>query len=79
MLESRFSSYVNEVMSDYEVRKLKNLANAQLSNVDKHIYDDEAEVNVVHYTDAYYNDLITNENITSNWFLLQSLKSKSSH
>jgi type I restriction enzyme S subunit len=61
MLEIRFSSYVNEVMSGYEARKLKTLASAQLSNVDKHIYDDESEVNVVHYTDAYYNDLITKE------------------
>ncbi|HHT9830912.1 TPA: restriction endonuclease subunit S [Legionella pneumophila] len=59
MLKERFDSQINEVMSQFTPRKLKMIASARLSNVDKHIYKDEIAVNVVHYTDVYYNDVIT--------------------
>ncbi|HAT1986408.1 restriction endonuclease subunit S [Legionella pneumophila] len=59
LINERFDSQINEVMSQFIPRKLKMIASTQLSNVDKHIYEDEIAVNVVHYTDVYYNDVIT--------------------
>lgn len=61
-LDIRMDSKVNEVFKDLPTqRRLKNIANVQLSNVDKHIFEDEIQVTACHYTDVYYNDIITEE------------------
>lgn len=57
----RHDSYVNSVLNNLPLRKIKTIASAQLSNVDKHIYEEEIAVSVVHYTDVYYNDKITSQ------------------
>jgi type I restriction enzyme S subunit len=59
IIKSRHDSYINKVFDGFNLRKIKTLASYQLSNVDKHIFEEEIAVNVVHYTDVYYNDLIT--------------------
>ncbi len=44
--------------SHWEVRRLKQVADAFPSNVDKKSYDDETPVRLCNYTDVYYNDVI---------------------
>ncbi|HAU1514628.1 TPA: hypothetical protein JBI69_06780 [Legionella pneumophila] len=61
ILQLRFNGEVNEIISRFPFRKLKTVASVQLSNVDKHIYKDEISVNVIHYTDVYYNDVVTSQ------------------
>lgn len=41
------------------VRRIKQVANVQTSNVDKAMADDEELVRLCNYTDVYYNDRIT--------------------
>lgn len=61
IIKSRHDSYVNKLFDGLNQRKIKTLASYQLSNVDKHIFEEEISVNVVHYTNVYYNDVITPE------------------
>lgn len=46
---------------NWNVRRLKFVANVSTSNVDKHIYEHEIQVKLCNYTDVYYNDRITDE------------------
>lgn len=50
-----------EVPSVWAVRKLKHVAIAMNSNVDKKSFEDELPVRLCNYTDVYYHDVITAE------------------
>lgn len=50
--------WLGRVPSHWEVRRLKEIAEAFPSNVDKKSYDDDEPVRLCNYTDVYYNDEI---------------------
>jgi type I restriction enzyme S subunit len=50
--------WIGEVPSHWSSHKLKHLSEIKISSVDKHIFDDELQVSVCHYTDVYYNEFI---------------------
>lgn len=53
--------WLGAVPSHWEVRRLKHIADAFPSNVDKKSYDDGTPVRLCNYTDVYYNDIITDD------------------
>lgn len=53
--------WLGEVPEHWEVRKLKHVANVNLSNVDKKTNEGEDSVKLCNYVDVYYNDYITLE------------------
>ena len=53
--------WLGEVPESWEVKKLKFIAYAKPSNVDKKSKDSEKDVLLCNYTDVYYNDFITND------------------
>lgn len=53
--------WLGEVPAHWKVRRLKHIADAFPSNVDKKTYDDETPVRLCNYTDVYYNDLIVDD------------------
>ncbi len=53
--------WLGEVPSHWQVRRLKHIADAFPSNVDKKSYDDGKPVRLCNYTDVYYNDVITDD------------------
>ncbi len=53
--------WLGEVPERWEVRKLKYIANVNLSNVDKKTNEGEDSVKLCNYVDVYYNDYITPE------------------
>lgn len=62
LLEEKIKSEINEAFDGIsKTIRLKNLAKVQLSNVDKHLFDNEIPVTACHYTDVYYNDIITDQ------------------
>ena len=54
--------WLGDVPAHWEVRRLRNLAEMRVSNVDKHVKDGELPVRLCNYVDVYKNDCIT-ENI----------------
>ena len=55
--------WIGEIPKDWEVNRLKHVAEILPSNVDKHIYPDEIQVRLCNYTDVYYNDYITVDSV----------------
>lgn len=53
--------WIGEIPEDWEVKKLRYLANCFPSNVDKHSKANEKEVRLCNYTDVYKNDYITDD------------------
>ncbi len=52
--------WMGEIPDGWEVKKLKHTSNIRNSSVDRHQYEDELSVKIVHYPDAYKNEVITN-------------------
>ena len=55
--------WIGDVPAHWEVRRLRTVAEMRVSNVDKHVKDDELPVRLCNYVDVYKNDRIT-EDIT---------------
>ncbi len=55
--------WLGDVPAHWEVRRLRTVAEMRVSNVDKHVKDDELPVRLCNYVDVYKNDRIT-EDIT---------------
>ena len=51
-------SWLGEVPEHWEVRRLRNVADMRVSNVDKHVKDGENPVRLCNYVDVYNNDYI---------------------
>ena len=51
--------WLGEIPAHWNVRRLKNIASVQLSNVDKKTVEGQAPVKLCNYVDVYYNDFIT--------------------
>jgi type I restriction enzyme S subunit len=60
MVESGFE-WIGDLPKGWTIGKLKHNSELKISSVDKHIYDDEIQVEVCNYTDVYYNEFITNQ------------------
>ena len=52
-------SWLGDVPSPWEVRRLRTIADMRVSNVDKHTREDEVPVRLCNYVDVYKNDRIT--------------------
>jgi len=50
--------WIGKIPEGWEIKRIKHIANARPSNVDKHIFDDEISVKLCNYTDVYYNEKI---------------------
>ena len=50
--------WLGDVPAHWEVRRLRNVADMRVSNVDKHVKDDEIAVRLCNYVDVYKNDCI---------------------
>lgn len=50
--------WIGDIPSHWEIRPLKTITDVRPSNVDKHIYPDEIQVELCNYTDVYKNDFI---------------------
>ena len=50
--------WIGEIPIHWEIRPLKTITDVRPSNVDKHIYPDEIQVELCNYTDVYKNDFI---------------------
>ena len=50
--------WFGDIPEHWEVRRLKTVADMRVSNIDKHINDDEIPVRLCNYVDVYKNDLI---------------------
>ena len=53
--------WLGDIPDGWDVLKLKNISNVNLSNVDKKSIEDQETVSLCNYTDVYYNDYITND------------------
>ncbi len=51
--------WLGDVPAHWEVRRLRNIAEMRVSNVDKHTREDEIPVRLCNYVDVYKNDRIT--------------------
>lgn len=51
--------WLGDVPEHWEVKRLRNLAELRVSNVDKHTKEDEQPVRLCNYVDVYKNDYIT--------------------
>ena len=51
--------WLGDVPEHWEVRRLRTVAEMRVSNVDKHVRDDELPVRLCNYVDVYKNDRIT--------------------
>jgi type I restriction enzyme S subunit len=51
--------WLGEVPAHWEVRRLRNIAEMRVSNVDKHTKDDEVPVRLCNYVDVYKHDRIS--------------------
>lgn len=51
--------WMGNIPEHWAVRKLKYVARANFSSVDKHTFEDELSVRLCNYVDVYYNDHIT--------------------
>ena len=50
--------WLGKVPAHWEVRRLRNVADMRVSNVDKHVKDDEISARLCNYVDVYKNDYI---------------------
>ena len=50
--------WLGDVPAHWEVRRLRNVADMRVSNVDKHMKEDEISVRLCNYVDVYKNDYI---------------------
>ena len=50
--------WLGEVPEHWEVRRLRNATNMRVSNVDKHVKEDEEPIRLCNYVDVYKNDYI---------------------
>ena len=53
--------WLGEVPAHWEVRRLRNVADMRVSNVDKHVREDEHPVRLCNYVDVYKNDYISEQ------------------
>ena len=53
-------SWLGDVPEHWEIRRLRTVAEMRVSNVDKHMRDEEIPVRLCNYVDVYKNDRITN-------------------
>lgn len=53
--------WLGEVPAHWEIRRLKTIADAHLSNVDKKSVEGEEHIRLCNYTDVYHNERITSE------------------
>ncbi len=53
--------WLGDVPKHWEVRRLRNVVDMRVSNVDKHVKDDESPVRLCNYVDVYYNDYINKQ------------------
>jgi type I restriction enzyme, S subunit len=51
--------WIGEIPEDWEVKKLKFVANFNNSTVDRHVHDDEIPVSISHYPQVYHNETIS--------------------
>jgi type I restriction enzyme S subunit len=51
--------WIGKIPSHWEVKRLKYVSDVKPSNVDKHIFPDEVQVELCNYTDVYYNEYLT--------------------
>ena len=60
-LESSGVEWLGDAPAHWEVRRLCNICQIRVSNVDKHVKDDEQPVRLCNYVDVYKNDHIESE------------------
>ena len=53
--------WLGDVPKHWEVRRLRNVVDLRVSNVDKHVKDGENPVRLCNYVDVYNNDFINNQ------------------
>ena len=53
--------WLGDVPAHWEVRRLRNVADMRVSNVDKHVKDGEISVRLCNYVDVYKNDYINGQ------------------
>ena len=53
--------WLDDVPAHWEVRRLRNIVEMRVSNVDKHVKEDEKPVRLCNYVDVYKNDYINNK------------------
>ena len=53
--------WVGEIPAHWDVRRLRNIVDMRVSNVDKHIKDGELPVRLCNYVDVYKNERITDD------------------
>ena len=53
--------WLGDVPAHWEMRRLRNICELRVSNVDKHVKDDEQPVRLCNYVDVYKNDRIKSE------------------
>ena len=53
--------WLGDVPAHWEVRRLRNVIDMRVSNVDKHVKEDEEPVRLCNYVDVYKNDYITEQ------------------
>lgn len=58
-LKSSGVEWVEDIPMHWEVRRLRNVAEMRVSNVDKHVKEGETPVRLCNYTDVYKNPVIT--------------------
>ena len=52
---------LGDVPADWEIQRLRNVAEMRVSNVDKHVKEDEIFVRLCNYVDVYKNDYINGQ------------------
>lgn len=50
--------WIGRIPEHWSTKKLKYISNVSFSSVDRHIYDNEKQVNICHYTDVYRNEYV---------------------
>ena len=53
--------WLGDIPKHWDVRRLSNIVDMRVSNVDKHVKDDELPVRLCNYVDVYKNDRITDD------------------
>ena len=53
--------WLGDIPAHWEVRRLRNMIDMRVSNVDKHVKEDEAPVRLCNYVDVYKNDYINEQ------------------
>lgn len=53
--------WIGQIPEDWEVKRIKEIADVKISNVDKKSKENESEVLLCNYVDVYYNEFISSE------------------